>query len=111
MTERIHNVDGNIVELEKHSQDKWEVLLNGEGVAVGFGGLKKGGLRFDNMVDALKASGYEFEEYIVDRGDDKEEIESQFVLMEELPDGSLEDLNFSDDKSELQRILRESELG
>jgi len=111
MTSRIHRIDDNIVTLQKHSLDKWAVFLNGREISAGFGGVERGKLSFNETVEALKTTDYEFEEFVHDRVEtdampDSESAE-RFVLSRVYSDGSVDDLNYSEDKSELVELLKE----
>lgn len=112
MTDKIHRIDENIVELKQHSMDKWSLQLNGLEVAVGYGGLKKGRLQFHNMVQALLNTDYGYEEFVQDRVEtdampENSEDASRYVLSRVYNDGSVEDLDYSDDRIELVELLRE----
>ena len=111
MTHRIHRIDNDIVTLQKHSLDKWAVFLNGREISAGFGGVERGKIYFNETVEALKNKGYEYEEFVQDRVEtdampDSESAE-RFVLSRVYSDGSVDDLNYSDDESELVELLKQ----
>lgn len=110
--EQIHQVDDDTVKLETMFDGTKYLELNGTVVMKGFvcDELEDFEHRFDMLVEALKKTGYEYEDYIVDREGELEAGESRFVLLREYPDGSLEDMDFSDEREELLKLFEGVEL-
>ena len=100
-----------MVELEEHTLDKWSVWLNGVEILAGYGELKKGRLEFNNVVEALKNADYSYEEFVQDRVETDAMPESEsaerYVLSRVYSNGDVDDLNYSDDRIELVKLLRE----
>ena len=111
MTHRIHRIDNNIVKLQKHSQDKWAVSVNGREISAGLGGVETGKISFNDTVEALKSKDYDYEEFVQDRVETDAMPESEsaerYVLSRVYKDGDVDDLNYSDDKSELVELLKQ----
>lgn len=108
MKQEVHRVDSHTIKLESQTDDKWRLKLNGRKINEGFGGMKKGHLRLVELVDALTAEGYNYQEYIDDRGDERSESESRYALIREDSGGGLDAIDYSDDKSELvEQVLKE----
>lgn len=111
--ERIHQVDDDIVKLETLPDGKKYLELNGTVIMKGYfsDDIEDFEDCFDSLVEGLKESGWEFEDFIVDRDGELEDGESRFVLVREYPDGSLDDLNFSDERTELVNKFEGVDVG
>jgi len=77
----------------------------------GFGGIRRGRLRFNETVEALKNADYGYEEFVQDRVETEampdSETAERYVLSRVYSNGDVDDFDYSDDRMELVELLRE----
>jgi len=107
MTHKVHRIDDNVVELYIPETGQQSITVNGQEVVTRKGAEQSLGKVFNTLVESLKETDYEYEEFVHEQEGWEEEGISQFVLTRVYSNGDVDGIEYGDNRQELQELVKQ----